>query len=142
MTCCGIFEKFRADDLLIKEYQHWLLLARMRQRTLGSCVVVTKEHHPRFSDLSQEEMGELEQVAKDVEGALKKLWQFDNMNWMMLMMKDKHVHFHVYPRYDTDREFAGMNWKDGVKSHAHVLDAVDITEAQLQQIRNAIAEML
>ena len=30
----------------------------------------------------------------------------------MLMMVDEHVHFHVFPRYSTERKFGGQTWQD------------------------------
>ena len=30
----------------------------------------------------------------------------------MLMMKDKHTHFHIFPRYNETRTFAGLEWED------------------------------
>jgi diadenosine tetraphosphate (Ap4A) HIT family hydrolase len=34
------------------------------------------------------------------------------MNYLMLMMVDKHVHFHVIPRYEKEVELFGEIWKD------------------------------
>jgi diadenosine tetraphosphate (Ap4A) HIT family hydrolase len=31
---------------------------------------------------------------------------------MMLMMKDLQVHFHIFPRYEKQRIFAGIEWVD------------------------------
>ena len=34
------------------------------------------------------------------------------MNYIMLMMVDSHLHFHVLPRYSDVKEFAGLSWSD------------------------------
>jgi len=112
MDCCNIFEVFDEENNLIKEYTHWKLLVRNRNSTLGNCVVVIKRHLESFSEATPEEMAEFAQVVKDIEGALKKLFNYDKMNWLMLMMKDKHVHFHVLPRYSEVKEFYGLQWED------------------------------
>ena len=73
---------------------------------------MTKRHIERFSDATEEEMIEFGQVVKDLENALKKSFNYMQINWLMLMMKDKHVHFHVLPRYDTPIDFAERKWED------------------------------
>ena len=113
MVCCGIFEKFDDKNNLIKEYKHWKLLVRKNQAFLGSCVAITKQHHDLLSELSENEMTEYKKVAEDAEKALKKLWNFDGIHHLLLMMKDKHTHFHILPRYIEKKEFAGVKWEDG-----------------------------
>ena len=112
MVCCDIWEVFDEKNNLIKEYKHWKLLIRKRNTTLGNCVVITKRHLERFSEISPEEMGEFAEVLKDVEGALKRSFNYDKINYLMLMMKDAHTHFHILPRYAEKREFAGLEWTD------------------------------
>jgi diadenosine tetraphosphate (Ap4A) HIT family hydrolase len=113
MTCCGIWDKFDDQNNTIKEYKHWKLLVRKNQAFLGSCVAITKQHHDLLSELSKEEMAEYQKVVYDVEKALKKLWNFDGIHHLLLMMKDKHTHFHILPRYIETKEFAGVKWEDG-----------------------------
>ena len=112
MTCCGIWEKFDDKNNLIKEYKHWKLLVRKNHPYLGSCVAITKLHHNLLSELSEEEMTEYKEVAKDIENALKRLWNFDVIHHLLLMFRDKHTHFHILPRYKEPKEFAGIEWKD------------------------------
>jgi diadenosine tetraphosphate (Ap4A) HIT family hydrolase len=79
---------------------------------LGNCVVITKRHLEKFSDITPEEMSEFAKVVKDIEKSLMQSFSYDKINWLMLMMKDKHTHFHIIPRYQTPRNFAGIEWKD------------------------------
>lgn len=104
MTCCNIFDAFDEQNNLIKEYQHWKLLVRNRNTTLGNCVAITKRHMGAFSEITSEEMEEFAQVVKDVEKALKKSFSYDKINYQMLMMKDTHTHFHITPKYATVQE--------------------------------------
>lgn len=111
-ACCDIWGVFDEKNNLIKDYRHWKLLVRNRNTTLGNCVAITKRHIENFSEITTEEMSEFALVVKDVEHALRKAFQYDKMNYMMLMMKDKHTHFHILPRYASKREFAGLEWLD------------------------------
>lgn len=112
MACCDIFDVFDQKNNLIKEYKHWILLIRNRNITLGNCVAITKRHMERFSEITLEEMEDFQKVVKDVETALMSAFKYDKINYLMLMMKDKHTHFHIIPRYKESREFAGLEWKD------------------------------
>jgi len=112
MKCCNIWEVFDEKNNLIKEYKHWKLLVRNVNTTLGNCLAITKRHMERFSDITEEEMQEFARLIKDVEGSLKKSFSYDKINYLMLMMRDKHTHFHILPRYASLRKFAGLEWKD------------------------------
>ncbi|PIN80668.1 hypothetical protein COV16_00465 [Candidatus Woesearchaeota archaeon CG10_big_fil_rev_8_21_14_0_10_34_8] len=112
MNCCDIFKVFDEKNNLIKEYNHWKLLIRNRNSTLGNCVVIIKRHIENYSDITEEEMKEFTQVVKDTENSLKEAFKYDKINWMMLMMNDKHVHYHVLPRYANKKYFAGLEWED------------------------------
>jgi diadenosine tetraphosphate (Ap4A) HIT family hydrolase len=47
-----------------------------------------------------------------IESTLKETFSYDIINYLMLMMVDKQVHYHVLPRYETTIDFAGLSWKD------------------------------
>ena len=44
--------------------------------------------------------------------ALKSFVDYAKINYLMLMMVDPHVHFHVIPRYEGKREFEGLQFPD------------------------------
>ena len=53
----------------------------------------------RLSELSQESFAELHEVTVQLESALVKAFSYDKLNYLMLMMVDPDVHFHIIPRY-------------------------------------------
>jgi diadenosine tetraphosphate (Ap4A) HIT family hydrolase len=105
-------KKFRHPKSLVKEYEHWLLLCRYEQKTLGSLVLICKDKVYAFSDVSSEGFAELHRVVKEIEKNLKELFQNDKINYLMFMMDDPEVHFHVIPRYAEEREFGGVVFED------------------------------
>jgi diadenosine tetraphosphate (Ap4A) HIT family hydrolase len=105
-------EKFGHPGTLIKEYEHWLVLLRPQQVTLGSLVLVCKQPATRFSDVSAAAFSELHHAVTAIEGTLGALYSYQKMNYLMLMMVDPDVHYHVIPRYDSAREFAGVEVVD------------------------------
>jgi diadenosine tetraphosphate (Ap4A) HIT family hydrolase len=100
-------EKFGYPGTLICEYPHWLVLLREQQVTLGSLVLVCKDPVARFSDVSQEAFAELHEAVGAIERTLDAQYHYDKINYLMLMMVDPDVHYHVIPRYAAEREFSG-----------------------------------
>ena len=104
--------KFGYPDSTVKEFQNWIILLRPQQLTLGSMVLVCKEPATTFSAVSTEAFTELQQVTKEVERGLQDAFTYDKINYLMLMMVDPHVHFHVIPRYSQERMFEGQKFYD------------------------------
>ena len=105
-------KKFGAPDTLIRDYDHWAVLLRPGQVTLGSLVLICKEPVTAFSMVSGAAFVELQLVTGHIEGALDRAFNFDRINYLMLMMVDPDVHFHVIPRYEEPRTFSGQEFQD------------------------------
>ena len=97
--------KFGWPGTLVREFEHWVVLARPAQPTLGSLVLAAKSKATAFGDLPAEAHAELKQVTAAVEAALRAAVDYARLNYLMLMMVDPHVHFHVIPRYEGAREW-------------------------------------
>ena len=104
--------KFGHPKSCVAEWLHWLVLLRPAQVTLGSLVLVCREPARSFGAISPEAAAELREVVAAVEGALGDLLRFDKINYLMLMMVDPDVHFHVFPRHATPRRYAGVEFAD------------------------------
>lgn len=105
-------EKFGYPATLIAEYGHWLVQLRPAQPTLGALVVICKDKAEGFSAISPEAFAQLARVTADVEQALKLFTAYERINWLMLMMVDRDVHFHVIPRYAGAKSFDGTSFGD------------------------------
>lgn len=104
--------KFGHPGTLVRAYRHWLVLVRPQQVTLGALVLVCTDAAKAFSQISVRAFEELAQVTIDLDTALAKAFTPDKLNYLMLMMVDPDVHFHVLPRYAGPRAFAGREMKD------------------------------
>ena len=128
--------KFNYPESLIKTYEHWHVLLRPGQVTIGSLVLVAKEDIHAYSGLSEKAMLEKSQVISDIEKVLKKRFDYDKINYLMLMMVDPCVHFHVIPRYSfavdfCDKSFADASWPNPPDLSTDLkLDAVYTGELQ------------
>jgi len=104
--------KFGYPGTLVQEYAHWVVLLRPQQVTLGSLVLASKEPATEFHQLSAAGFGEMRSAVIDIERSLKELTGYQKINYLMLMMVDPDVHFHVIPRYQQPAVFAGLQFPD------------------------------
>ena len=104
--------KFGHPETLIRDYRHWCVLLRPGQVTLGSLVLVSKDEAERFSDIASNAFAELGPVVRDIEMGLAGFRPFDRINYLMLMMVDPDVHFHVIPRYGAAQDFEAVEFVD------------------------------
>ena len=100
--------KFGYPVSIVKRYAHWVVLLRPAQVTLGSLVLASTSSALAFGDLPDGAHAELQTVTADIERALSQAVDYERINYLMLMMVDPHVHFHVIPRYEGSREEAGL----------------------------------
>ena len=104
--------KFGYPETLLHEFEHWLVLVRPQQATLGSLVLAAKSEATAFANLEAAAFSELGPVIAAIERALSIEFGAEKMNYLMLMMADPHVHFHVIPRYSQTKELAGQSIDD------------------------------
>jgi diadenosine tetraphosphate (Ap4A) HIT family hydrolase len=104
--------KFGYPGSLLAEYDHWLVLLRPAQVTLGSLVLLCKDKAAGFGEISEEASAELRHVTSQIERVLAEAFQNDKINYLMLMMVDPDVHFHVLPRYASERVYEGTEFRD------------------------------
>lgn len=107
-----ILDTFHVSKLLIKEYNNWYLVLRKDQVTLGSLVLIEKNFENDYSSLPSKSFQELEVIVKDLELVLKSLFQYDKINYLMLMMVDPEVHYHIIPRYSKIKEWNSLKFYD------------------------------
>ncbi len=105
-------KKFGYPETLIKDYRHWVVLLRPQQATLGSLVLICKDEVDTFSEISSEAFSELKEVTTAIECHLESCFSYDKINYLMLMMVDRDVHFHVLPRYAQTRVFGEHKFND------------------------------
>lgn len=104
--------KFGYPDTTIIAYHYWLVLLRRPQITLGSLVIAARGDQTQLSEIPPDAFSELSTVIKAIEATLKKLWNYDKLNYLMLMMVDPHVHWHVIPRYQKPVQWLGNSFLD------------------------------
>jgi len=105
------FFRFGGEDTLIADYRWWSVQARPQQATLGALILLAHGPALAFGALPEGAHGELARITRDIEAAVGRFGT-RRINYMMLMMVDPHVHFHVLPRYDAEVVFEGIAFAD------------------------------
>ena len=127
--------KFGYPDTIIKSYDHWSVLLRPQQVTLGSLILGAHSNAESFGELSTQTMAELSTVIKNIEQTLSNCFDYDKLNYLMLMMVDPHVHFHVLPRYSNYREFRTLKAEDSAwPGPPDLTRTLEIDEIRMQEL--------
>ncbi len=135
--------KFGYPGTLIREYAHWVVLLRTAQPTLGSLILAAKSDCMAFGDLPPEAHAELSVVTKAIEATLSAEIAYEKINYLMLMMVDPHVHFHVIPRYEGARHWDGMEFVDaGWPKLPELASAVTLNDTQIASLKASLAAKL
>ncbi|MBK1670357.1 HIT family protein [Rhodovibrio sodomensis] len=127
--------EFGYPDTVIADYTHWTVQRRPRQATLGALVMIAKAEATAFAQLPDAAFAEAATVVRAIERALSDALAYDKINYLMLMMKDPHVHYHVLPRYAQTRVFDEISCSDpgwpGPPDLAHSVELPAVTTDRL-----------
>lgn len=123
--------QFGYPDTLITEAEHWAVLLRPQQVTLGALILASKSSATEFSALPPEAFVEMRAHIVRIEQVLNTVFNYQRMNYLMLMMVDPHVHFHVIPRYDGNRDYSGATFQDAGWPGPPRLDHINATSGDL-----------
>ncbi|HEV2594170.1 MAG TPA: HIT family protein [Sphingomicrobium sp.] len=133
-------EKFGYPATLLREFEHWLILLRPAQVTLGSLVLAAKSNATSYAELSSEAFAEQADAVRSIERSLSLFTRFERLNYLMLMMVDPNVHFHVIPRYSEPRMWQGMEFPDfGWPGVPRLDSAVKLDTEQLHRLATDLA---
>ena len=133
---------FGYPQTLVAETRHWLVLVRPKQPTLGSLALVCKESAQAFADLSLEAFADLKVATQGIEAMLSRVTAYERINYLMLMMVDRDVHFHVIPRYDGERQDQGAVFVDaGWPGPPDLKATVDLDTDQAKRLAQRLGEV-
>lgn len=129
---------FGFPETLIKEYDHWVVLLRPQQVTIGSLVLAAKSEATHLGELSGEEWAEFAQVSKEIEELLVKVFGAEKFNYLALMMKDPNVHFHLIPRYSKPVSLSGKEHTDTDWPLKTELAPIELNNKELKTIKTKL----
>src|SRR3546814_20916042 len=82
---------------LIREYEHWVVLLRPAQLTLGTLVLAARSDATDFGSLSPAAFPELKQATADIAAALGRAVAHNKLNYLTLILVAPHVPFSLFP---------------------------------------------
>src|SRR5205085_6799794 len=100
---------------------------------------VSTSEHTSFGALPADAFAELGEIVPRLEAALKTVVDYEKINYLMLMMVDPHVHFHIFPRYSGGREAKGIAITDhGWPGRPDLKSAVRLDERDMEALRDVL----
>jgi diadenosine tetraphosphate (Ap4A) HIT family hydrolase len=132
--------KFGHPATLVRDFEHWVVLLRPKQPTLASLVLACKDDAKAFSAITPAAFAELGRATREIEATLASLFRYDKINYLMLMMVDPDVHFHVIPRYAAERDAAGVRFVDpGWPKVPDLAHEHPLSEPAFESLRSTLA---
>ena len=132
-------EKFGYPNTLIHDFGHWAVLVRPAQVTLGSLVLACTGDATSYGDIPAEAFVQQADAVRAIERALKGFCAYDRINYLMLMMVDPHVHFHVIPRYSGTRDWSGLDFPDtGWPGPPQLQPAIALEDGEICALRDQL----
>ena len=117
------------------------LLAVCVTMGLGSLVLASTSEATAFGALPAGAHAELASVIPQIEAALRDFVSYEKINYLMLMMVDPHVHFHVLPRYSGSRTWNGLDFADaGWPGPPDLKSAVALNPGQQAALRTELMD--
>ena len=106
------YERFGGDGNLVRAHEHWSVLVRPKQVTLGACVIVAHADACAVGALPDAAHAEFGRVVRQLEAAWDAAFAPTKRNYLCLMMVDPHVHHHALPRFEAPVMFEGSERAD------------------------------
>lgn len=123
---------------------HWVVVLRPQQATLGATILIAKHDVTSMADLPADAVADLHNAWQKIATMYDATLQPEKINYLALMMVDPNPHFHVLPRYAAPRAFDGAFYDDPVWPKPPSLGhAIDLTDTQRETLagllRSAVA---
>lgn len=110
MVECGLCDPNLAP--VIAESDYWRLVLNKNQNLLGKCFLVLHRHLEAVPQLSPTEWMDLHQQLSRATAVLTLAFSPDHFNYSFLQNQDRHIHFHLIPRYKGVRWFVDIEFYD------------------------------
>lgn len=98
------------------------------------CRVELLAHVKEMTDLAPQDRGRTMKVVFAVETAIREVIQPDKINLASLGNKTPHMHWHVIPRFETDKHFPNSHWGE----MTHNTQAQPLTTSQTEALAEKI----
>lgn len=98
------------------------------------CRIELLEHIKEMTDLPPAQRARMMKVVFAVETALREVTQADKINLASLGNKTPHIHWHVIPRFESDKHFPNSHWGEAVRDGQPFI----LSESALTELKTKI----
>ncbi len=127
------------NPYFIKEFSTGYAVLGDYQYFKGYCLFLGKLHKTELHQLEQKFklkfLDEMSQLAK----AVYKTFKPDKLNYELLGNRDKHLHWHIFPRYKKEKNFNKPLWLTSKKvrqAKKYILDEREVNKVILKIRKN------
>jgi diadenosine tetraphosphate (Ap4A) HIT family hydrolase len=98
----------------VRRYEHWTVEISHKQHTLGCAILFCNRSVIFFEELDTAELTELRDIVAMMKKTVYAEAPFDAIRLNILQMGNttSHLHFHIVPRYTSNRKWGGVSWID------------------------------
>ena len=134
-------QKFGYPATLVREYEHWLVLARPAQGDIGLAGAGGQKRRHRVSPAPASRVHRAGRGHRRGRKRAGRFCGYERINYLMLMMVDPHVHFHVIPRYSESANGVASNFPTKAGPDRPISkSATDMSPSQINALRNELAK--
>lgn len=124
---------------LIHEFKNSYLMLGEHQFFEGYSVLVSKTHHKEMTDLADNIQIEMFQELMRAQRAIESVFNPSKMNLCSLGNVVPHIHWHLFPRYQTDSEFTDPPWLR-MKEFSKASITSEVARSIIVRIRSRIVD--
>ncbi len=132
------------EDLQYYDSKNWRVQLHTDQYYLGRSLVVLKRHIVDINEMGDAERDELfNSVLPELKETIDTMFGPDLYNYASLGNSERHLHFHVIPRYSDTRSFAGQVFNDEAwNSHYKNGEGRYVSREVLDEVMESLVEEL
>ena len=102
------------------------------------CRVELKAHIKEMTDLVPADRAKTMKVVFAVETALREVVHPDKINLASLGNKTPHVHWHIIPRFESDKHFPNCHWGEATQTG----QKTEFSLAKLSQLKTKLTQLI
>jgi diadenosine tetraphosphate (Ap4A) HIT family hydrolase len=127
------------NPFFIHEFKHSIFIVGDHQFHKGYSLLLLKEHVRELHELEPSVQTVLFQELMTAARALVATFQPWKMNYACYGNAEPHIHWHLFPRYDSEPDHTNNPWLHSDEFKKHMIDAQSARTLAEQVRRNLIA---
>ena len=144
MNDCVMCEKVKTaqsgqNPLLVHEFKHSILVLGDHQYFKGYCVLVLKTHVRELHELGADAQLGLFEDLMSAGQAVHEAFKPWKMNYSCYGNQVPHIHWHIFPRYESDPDHLNQPWLHADQFAKHIPSESERVE-RIQLLRSKLGQ--